>query len=376
MLRQLKLLWVRVREQRLATLRKHIELRLLRTRASTSGPACPSRVMLEVTGRCNLDCSYCALNDREFRKSRSGEMKLNDALALVDQMDGVNVLMLYGLGEPLLYKGLETVIRAARRRIPTVCFTTNATLLSEERSLALAKAGLSRVQVSLDSLDPEYHKRVRGGDVAKIVENVESFSRATRLPVHFWAVVTAENVERMSEILELKTRVPTLEHVHFQLLDGEHLRQKHNLEGRIPREVMVPFKRRVYDRCCELGITTDVDLLPDEPPAGYSRGICPAPWTGIAHVDYQGSINPCCVMPEVPLDSALALGFRAAWNGPQMRALRGEILKGNYLPSCQNSCGFLCNGRNPLHAKNQREWNRRASVPIADIPVLAPSASP
>ncbi|MGH9362549.1 MAG: radical SAM/SPASM domain-containing protein, partial [Thermoanaerobaculia bacterium] len=314
----------------------------------------------------------CALNDREFRKSRAGEMPLSRALELVRQMRGVKVLLLYGLGEPLLYKGLEEVIREARRRIPTVSFTTNATLLTGERSRSLAAAGLSRIQVSLDSLDPEYHRRVRGGELPAILENVERFSRVTGLPVHLWAVVTAENVRRLHEVVELKARIPTLEHAHFQLLDGEHLRAKHNLEGRIPREVMVPFKRRLYRRCRELGLSTDVDLLPDEPPSGYSRGICPAPWTGVAHIDYAGHVNPCCVMPEVALDSAVELGFRRAWNGPQMRRLRREILEGSYLPSCQNSCGFLCNGRSSFQAQNRREW----TPPIAEIPVLPPSSAP
>lgn len=344
--RFIKTLAVRARHRSLGGIKKRLELNLLGSHSSTRAPNPPSHVMIEITTRCNLSCTYCSLNDKSYRKAHTGDLALDDVLKILPSTKGVKVLVLYGLGEPLLYKEMEVIIKEARKYVPFVSFTSNGLLLDDERSRSLKEAGLSWIQISLDSLDPEYHRRIRGGDVNKILKNLEAFSKITDLPVHLWSVVTAENIDDLTELPELKSRIPTLELLHFQLLQGDHLLEKHNLDSCIPVEKMKVFKENIQRQSEELGIETDVNTLPDEQPQGYTKGVCPAPWTWTTYINREGFVAPCCVLREVSLDNVLELGLKKTWNGPKIQQFRQELLDGNYMPTCQNSCGYYCNGKN------------------------------
>jgi cyclic pyranopterin phosphate synthase len=83
---------------------------------------------------------------------------------------GVDKIRLTG-GEPLLRKGLEILINklSVLNGLQDLCLTTNGSLLAEKVS-ALRLAGLKRVNVSLDTLNPEKFARIRRrGDLAKVL---------------------------------------------------------------------------------------------------------------------------------------------------------------------------------------------------------------
>src|SRR5262245_13884498 len=186
--------------------------RLIRTLKSfwnSRGVACvPPQVMLQITGRSSLRCHHCALEDRGPGRRPFDELDPQWVLEFLPRLIGVRTLMLYGRGEPLLYPDLELVIWNARKHIPSVCITTAAAQLTRVRSARLAVAGLSRLQVALDGLDPRYHRRVRGGDLLATLAALECFSRTTGLPVSLSPVITEENIGGLHELLELKRRIP------------------------------------------------------------------------------------------------------------------------------------------------------------------------
>jgi cyclic pyranopterin phosphate synthase len=93
--------------------------------------------------------------------------------------------------EPLLHpKIVETVQRIASiREIEEVSLTTNAMLL-ERLAHPLARAGLSRVNVSLDTLDPERFKRItRGGDINRVWRGLAAAERAHLAPLKLNTVI-------------------------------------------------------------------------------------------------------------------------------------------------------------------------------------------
>ncbi len=130
---------------------------------------------ISLTDRCNLRCTYCMPKeifgpDYEFLR-RSEWLRFSELDELVEAFVrlGVRKIRLTG-GEPLLRPGLTKYIHGLRRftAIEDVAITTNGLRLAE-RVGELKEAGLSRVTVSLDALNPEIEGRMNGRGIAPTV---------------------------------------------------------------------------------------------------------------------------------------------------------------------------------------------------------------
>jgi cyclic pyranopterin phosphate synthase len=134
----------------------------------------PGSVRVSLTDRCDLACVYCRPSRRDgyldSRLDESGWRAMLEGLAQA----GVRRIRFTG-GEPLLYRPLEEVIaHAARLGFEDIALTTNATRL-RERAPALRAAGLRRVTISLDSLDPQRFARLtRGGHLAEVRAGIDA----------------------------------------------------------------------------------------------------------------------------------------------------------------------------------------------------------
>jgi len=111
---------------------------------------------LSLTARCNLACPYCLPDGVEPPGLLSLDQRLAVITAAVDL--GASSLRLTG-GEPLLHAGLEDLVAAVQRLRAThrqgrglreIALTSNGALLSAERAMALRRAGLDRITLSLD----------------------------------------------------------------------------------------------------------------------------------------------------------------------------------------------------------------------------------
>ncbi|HEY3452785.1 MAG TPA: GTP 3',8-cyclase MoaA [Myxococcales bacterium] len=130
---------------------------------------------LSVTDRCNYRCSYCSPGSWAGRAQLLDEEEVVRVATLFARM-GVRKVRLTG-GEPLLRKDLPSIVRRIRALpgIHEVCLTTNGHLLAESAK-ELKAAGLDRVNLSVDTLDPEKFKKITGGhgDVGRLVAGVEA----------------------------------------------------------------------------------------------------------------------------------------------------------------------------------------------------------
>ena len=140
---------------------------------------------LSVTDRCNLRCRYCMPNGLPANM-RSGELSPAE-LGLVGEVAGalgVRRIRLTG-GEPLMRADLPAVIEAFARApgIEEVSLTTNGLRLAE-RAGELARAGLSRVNVSLDTLRPDRYRRLTGrGGVERVLAGLEAVEAVGLSPI-------------------------------------------------------------------------------------------------------------------------------------------------------------------------------------------------
>ena len=115
-----------------------------------------ANLRLSVTDRCNLRCQYCMPLEDYTWLPREELLTFEEIAALVDVFTslGVSRIRLTG-GEPLLRRDLPTLIEmlAANSGVKDLALTTNGTLLNDQAA-ALRSAGLGRLTVSLDTLQP------------------------------------------------------------------------------------------------------------------------------------------------------------------------------------------------------------------------------
>src|SRR5437868_1741508 len=117
---------------------------------------------LSVTDRCNLRCAYCMPEPDYAWLPRADILRFEEISRLVDAFTtlGVDKVRLTG-GEPLMRRDLDVLVGllAAKPAIRDLALTTNGILLGEQVH-ALRGAGLHRVTVSLDTLQPERFERL------------------------------------------------------------------------------------------------------------------------------------------------------------------------------------------------------------------------
>jgi cyclic pyranopterin phosphate synthase len=117
---------------------------------------------------------------------------------------GINRVRLTG-GEPLVRKGIVSLVGMLTQieGIEEVSMTTNGTLLAEYAT-ELASAGLKRVNISIDTLDPEkYRELTIGGDINAVLKGIKAAKEAGLSPIKLNCVVTNSSAEPNAKAIAL-----------------------------------------------------------------------------------------------------------------------------------------------------------------------------
>lgn len=146
---------------------------------------------ISLTDHCNLRCVYCMPEDMTFRPN-AALMQDDEILELVRLFAnlGFNKFRLTG-GEPTVRAHVVELVHeiAHTPGVENLTMTTNGVLLSRLAE-PLAKAGLRRVNVSLDTLDAEkFHRLTRWGTLQDVWEGIQAAERAGLTPVKINAVI-------------------------------------------------------------------------------------------------------------------------------------------------------------------------------------------
>src|SRR5687768_17395467 len=136
---------------------------------------------VSVTDRCNLRCQYCMPEVDYAWLPRESLLTFEEIAAIVDAFTdlGVDRLRLTG-GEPLLRRNLADLVAAlaSRRAIKDLALTTNGVLLAAQAD-ALRQAGLHRITVSLDTLDPAtFQALTRFDTLDDVLDGISAAARA------------------------------------------------------------------------------------------------------------------------------------------------------------------------------------------------------
>jgi len=149
---------------------------------------------VSVTDRCNLRCIYCMPAEGVSLMSHDEVLSYEEIYHVVKAAAelGINKVRLTG-GEPLVRAGLPELVRllASIDTIDDIALTTNGTLLAHHAA-ELKQAGLQRVNISLDTLNPDKFRRItRCGELEDTLQGIEAARAAGLDPVKINVVVMA-----------------------------------------------------------------------------------------------------------------------------------------------------------------------------------------
>ncbi len=172
---------------------------------------------ISITDRCNLRCVYCMGEEGIEQITHDDIISYEDIIKVVRAGAelGITKIRITG-GEPLVRKGVVDLVAdiAAIDGIKDIAMTTNGILLPRYGA-ELKKAGLKRVNISLDSLQPEkYHSITRKGELAQVQEGIKTALREDLHPVKLNIVLMKGiNDDEIIDFLELSRHKPL--HIRF-----------------------------------------------------------------------------------------------------------------------------------------------------------------
>jgi len=171
---------------------------------------------ISITDRCNLRCVYCMPPGGVEWKAHEEILTFEEIerFARIAAEEGISKIRLTG-GEPLVRLGTVDHIRRLHETtgIEAIALTTNGTLLARYAE-DLAKAGLKRINISLDTLDPVVYSQVtRGGKLEDVLEGIEAAFRVGMDPVKINVVVVRSLEQDLTGFARMTLERPI--HIRF-----------------------------------------------------------------------------------------------------------------------------------------------------------------
>lgn len=190
-----------------------------------------NNLRISVTDRCNIRCFYCMPADNVEFMPRDSLLTFEEIerVVRVGTTVGIDRVRLTG-GEPLVRRDLHELVRRlnAVPGIVDIGLTTNAVLLADQAK-ELKAAGLQRLNISLDALDPEVFKQVtRRDSYDKVIEGIEAARQAGFGPIKLNAVsvrgLTESQILPFAELA--RTTDTEVRFIEFMPLDADSAWQR------------------------------------------------------------------------------------------------------------------------------------------------------
>ncbi|MDP2889155.1 MAG: radical SAM protein [Bacteroidota bacterium] len=181
---------------------------------------------ISVTDRCNLRCTYCMPEEGIQLLNRADILSFEEIADFTRMAveNGITKVRLTG-GEPLVRKNIVELVAmlAAIDGLEDLSMTTNGILLSEH-AVDLKKAGLNRINISLDTVNPDKFCQItRNGELTKVLEGIEAARNAGLEPIKINCVLLGQPDDESRKLKQFcESRGLNLRFIHqMNLKTGE-----------------------------------------------------------------------------------------------------------------------------------------------------------
>jgi len=297
----------------------------MREEHRTPTPPCPKACKIELTGRCNLQCSFCATS-KNLREKQDMDWDFYCRLLREFRAAGGEEIGVFYLGESMILPWLPKAIKEAKDvGFPYVFLTTNGVSATPEKVAECMSAGLDSLKFSLNYANPEQFAeiaRVKKGLFNSLIENIKA-SRRVRDDNDFDCGLYASYIA----------------------YDGEQ-----GQKMKVLVDELTPYLDEIY----ALPLYSQADLTgQDNKEAGWSvsggnpgrldnmRDPVPC-WSLFteARVTWDGRVSMCCFDHDERFNagSLKEMPFMEAWHSEKFQNLRAEHLKGDVRGTACEQC--------------------------------------
>jgi MoaA/NifB/PqqE/SkfB family radical SAM enzyme len=272
-----------------------------------------TRIYIEPTNRCNLDCVTCIRNEWQSDLGQMAAETFDSIFAGVQDVSPPPTFFFGGLGEPLAHPRTIEMIARAKALGARVEMITNGTLLNARRTREIIDAGLDMLWVSLDGASPESYADVRlGAALPEVLENLEGFRRA-RHPGHrptpeigIAFVAMKRNIADLPEVIAIGRRHGATRFMVTNVLPyTEELRQEMLYERTLSDITYLPSawlptlnlpKMEINELTSEpflKALTSNCNVTFAGNNLGGANDVCSFVESGSLTIGWQGDVSPC-----------------------------------------------------------------------------------
>ena len=300
-------------------------------------PARPRNVQIEVTNRCNMDCSMCPREDLEIELEH---MDWDKFIIVIDQLRSGEDITLTGWGEPFLHPRIFDMITACKERGHKVMITSNGLFTKPSMIEDILGSGLDALTFSIDSVE-ESDNIPEGHNNNSVYENIEAVARLRKNgspSLRLQSTLHADGENDLYDVIRYAAKIGC-EVVNVGRLDRKYApdlqRPNQQDEERIFREAdrIARFAGVQLDwiqYSVSKGITRFVYKLLRKKLHRSGR-YCLKTFDN-AYVSREGNVTPCCLLPQAKMGNMLDQSLPDIW-----KSKRFNLFRENYRDTC-GSC--------------------------------------
>lgn len=345
-------------------------------------PSRLSRLYVEPTNQCNLDCRTCMRNAWDEPAGMMSEGVFDRVIEGLQDFSPMPTVFFGGVGEPLFHPRIVAMVRRARELGAPVELITNGTLLTRDLSRELARIAIDVIWVSIDGATPESYADIRlGAHLPGVVENLGHLSEAiraegrlaygpcgasriprTELGIEF--VAMKRNVADLPAVLALGRRFDARRFMVTNVVPYT----KEMREEALYEDIGRADRRRVQLALPRTGATGILErMIAHEPQAmSVTRGTCdeqsslnrcPFIAAGAGAISWDGNLSPCLPLMHshigylagyrrhlrrYAVGNVLERPLRDLWQDPEHTGFRTRVQSFDFAPCAAcGGCGLL-----------------------------------
>jgi radical SAM protein with 4Fe4S-binding SPASM domain len=307
-------------------------------------PRLPAKVIVEVTGSCNLDCVMCGIGRDGYQPERTMSLERFRRVA-AELLPNAEVVRLNGLGESTIIPDFRRYLAALDGRACRLELVTNLTHQDDALWTELVDRRCLLL-VSCDAATPAaYEATRRGAKFDDFVRNLHLVAGAAsrvgrRSDVQCIFTLMAHNIEELPGTVALMAAAGAggvVVNVVKEDAPGPWLRDRRPAI----LEAFRAAQRKAADANVALRLPDHLGVEPvrELPTSRSSWRDCPVAWQEVV-VRYDGDLTPCNMMNPYLYGNVFEAPFAESWNGPTARLFRLGLSCGHRHPYCEG-CYYL-----------------------------------
>lgn len=294
----------------------------------------PTRIYLELTNACNLECPMCGQSFFGGKRAFFDRNALDKIVPLYPYLED---LCLAGFGETLIYPHLEEVFNKIPSYVPTRIITNGLPLT--EKLIELFAGKLNSIWVSFEATDARTYQEIRGVDAYKaLLEKLKMLQdikrcKKTALPhLYLCFVSMRQNISQLPDYIEQAASLGAAGvKTNFLTVFRESMKKESlYYEPERAQEFFEKAKDTARRHNIEFTYPDDEEKSED------SFFKCKEPWN-FSYFSATGDIIPCCVY-TLPMGNIYRNSFSDIWNNTHYQQFREKVNSGEKRPERCRRC--------------------------------------